>query len=144
MPDHRRALPLIACMALAVPALGAETSFDGTYAGERVLTKGDPASCVAKDTVSIVIHGDELTFTNSRVKNYTISLSPRADGSFDDLSTDISGVVVAIRGRVGGGRAGCRCRQRLLHKSLAPRETALRPGSASPIDAGPPFSQPAA
>ena len=103
MHSHRLALPLIACIALAVPARGAETSLDGTYTGERVLTKGDPASCVAKDTVSIVIHGDELRFTNSRVKDYTISFSPRADGSFDSLSADISGLVVTIRGHVGGG-----------------------------------------
>ena len=103
MPNHRLALPLIACIALAVPARGGETSFDGTYAGERVLTKGDPTSCVAKDTVSIVIHGDELRFKNSRVKDYTISFSPRADGSFDVLSADISGIVVTIHGHVGAG-----------------------------------------
>jgi hypothetical protein len=58
---------------------------------------------VAKDTVSIVIHGDALRFTNSRVKDHTISFSPQADGSFDVLSADISGVVVTIRGQVGAG-----------------------------------------
>ena len=58
---------------------------------------------MAKDTVSIVIHGDELRFKNSRVKDYTISFSPRADGSFDVLSADISGIVVTIHGHVGAG-----------------------------------------
>jgi hypothetical protein len=63
MPDRRHALPLTACIALAVPAFGAENSFDGTYTGERVLTVGDPATCVAKDAASATIQGDQLTFT---------------------------------------------------------------------------------
>ena len=101
MPSHRRALPLIACVVVAVPAFGAGNSFDGTYAGERVLTNGDPAACVAKDTVSIVIQGDKLTFTNSKVNGDTISFSPRADGSFSQISADVGGIVVDIRGHVG-------------------------------------------
>ena len=103
MLSHRHALPLIGCVVVAISASGAENSFDGTYTGERLLTKGDAAVCVAKDPVSIVIHGDELTFTNSGVKNYTISFSPRADGSFGELSADVGGVVVVIRGHVGAG-----------------------------------------
>jgi len=61
MPSHRHALRLIACAVVAVPAFGVGNSFDGTYTGERVLTKGDPAACVAKDTVSIVIQGHKLS-----------------------------------------------------------------------------------
>jgi hypothetical protein len=103
MPNRRHALPLTACIALAVPALGAENSFDGTYTGERVLTAGDPAACVAKDAASATIQGDKLTFTNSAVKDYTIGFSPRADGAFVQLSANISGVVVDIRGQIGAG-----------------------------------------
>ena len=80
MPNRRRALPLTAACILAVPAFGAENAFDGTYTGERVLTVGDPAACVAKDAASATIQGDQLTFTHSAVKDYTISFSPRADG----------------------------------------------------------------
>jgi hypothetical protein len=90
-------------LALAVPAFGAENSFDGTYTGERVLTAGDPAACVAKDAASSTIKGDELTFTHSAVKDYTIRFSPRADGAFVQLSTDINGEVVDIRGHIGAG-----------------------------------------
>ena len=103
MPSHRHALALIACVVVAVPAFGAGNSFDGTYTRERVLTKGDPAARVAKDSVSIVIHSDELTFTNSRGKDYALSFSPGPDGSFGQLSGDIGGDVVAIRGHVGAG-----------------------------------------
>lgn len=102
MRSHRHALPLIACVVVAVPAFGAGNLFDGTYTGERVLTKGDPAACGAKNTVSIVIHGDALTYINGRVKDYTLSFSPRADGSFGQLS-DIGGNAVVIHGHVGAG-----------------------------------------
>ena len=103
MPRSRHALPLIACMALATPAFGAENSYDGTYTGERVLTKGDPAACMAKDPVTIVIHGNQLTFTNSRAKDYTMSFTPEADGTFEQLSANIGGDVVSIKGHVGAG-----------------------------------------
>jgi hypothetical protein len=68
-----------------------------------VLTAGDPASCVAKDAASANIQGDALTFTNSAIKDYTISFSPRAGGAFVQLSANISGIVVDIRDRIGAG-----------------------------------------
>ena len=68
-----------------------------------MLTKGYPAECTAQDPVSVTIKGDELTFTDSAAKNYTISFSPRPDGTFGQLSANIGGMVVAIRGHVGGG-----------------------------------------
>ena len=103
MPSHRNALPLIACIVLAVPAFGAGNSFDGTYTGERVLTKGDPAICVAKDPVSVVIHGDVLTATTSEVTNNRITFSPRPDGSFGQISSDQGGRIGSVRGHVGAG-----------------------------------------
>jgi hypothetical protein len=48
------------------------------HARASAATAGDPGACVAKDAASATILGDELTFTHSRVKNYTISFSPRA------------------------------------------------------------------
>ena len=89
-------------MALATPAFGAENSYDGTYTGERVLTKGDPAACMAKDPVSVVIHGNQFTFTNSRAKDYTMSFTPQADGSFEQLSA-AGDAVVSIKGHIGAG-----------------------------------------
>jgi hypothetical protein len=103
MPNRRRALPLTAACILAVPAFGAENLFDGTYTGERVLTVGDPDTCVAKDAASATIQGDQLTFTRSAIKDYTISFSPRADGAFVQLSANISGYVANIRGHIGAG-----------------------------------------
>ena len=102
MRCRRHALALIACIAFAAPALGAE-AFDGTYTGERVLTKGDPAACTAKDPVSVVAHGNLLTFTNSKVKGYSISLIPQADGSFGQQSANMGGLKVAIHGHIGDG-----------------------------------------
>ena len=103
MHRRRHTLPLIACIALVVPAFGAETSYDGTYTGERVLTKGDPAVCIAKDPVSVVVHGEMLTFSNSKAKDYTITFAPRTDGSFGQLSANISGLVVHLEGQFGAG-----------------------------------------
>ena len=58
------------CLAVAGgPALGAEHTFDGTYSGQRVLTKG---SCAAADDVSVIIHGETLTFTNSALKKFVV------------------------------------------------------------------------
>lgn len=103
MPSLRHMLPLIACIALAASAFGAEDSFDGTYIGQRVLTKGEPGACVAKDPVSVTIQGDKLTFTNSAAKGYAMGFFPRADGAFGELAGDIGGKVVAIDGTVGAG-----------------------------------------
>jgi hypothetical protein len=94
-------------MMTACPGL---PSFSPQYARARARTcgetprgKGDPSACVAKDAVSVTIHGGTLTFTDSSAKNYTISFSPHSDGSFVELSANIGGAVVDIRGRITGG-----------------------------------------
>jgi hypothetical protein len=92
---------VVACFGSASP--GVAQSFDGSYVGERSLTKGDPSACVAKDPVSVTIDGGTLTFINSSAKKYTISFSPHSDGSFVQLSANIGGAVVDIRGRIAGG-----------------------------------------
>jgi hypothetical protein len=103
MTSRCHTLPLIALVALAAPAVSAQESNDGTYSGERVLTQGSPGSCVPKEPVSVTIRGEDLTFTNSRVKGYTIDFSPRPDGTFVQLSADVSGEVVDIRGHIANG-----------------------------------------
>ncbi|HET6237312.1 MAG TPA: hypothetical protein VFE41_20485 [Acetobacteraceae bacterium] len=95
------AMFVVACFGSA--SLGVAESFDGSYVGERSLTQGDPSACVDKDAVSVTIHGGTLTFTNSTAKSYTMSFSPNSDGSFVQLSADIGGAVVNIRGRITGG-----------------------------------------
>jgi hypothetical protein len=61
------------CLTVAgSPALGAEHTFDGDYSGKRVLTKGLAGlDCPAEDVVSVTIHGETLTFTNSALKKFT-------------------------------------------------------------------------
>jgi len=82
------------------PALGAEHTFDGDYSGQRVLTKG---SCpAAVDDVSVTIHGETLTFTNSALKKYVIGFFARQDGSFDEIHTDVDGDTVHVVGRIVG------------------------------------------
>jgi hypothetical protein len=44
----------ITCFVIGEAATAA--SFDGTYIGKRVLTKGDPSACIAQDTASVTIH----------------------------------------------------------------------------------------
>jgi hypothetical protein len=86
MPNRRQALPLLACMVLAAQAFGAENSFDGTYTGERVLTKGDPAARGAKSLVSGTINGTVMTVTHDVAKCYAMGFFPKADGSFGALA----------------------------------------------------------
>lgn len=92
---------MVACSAFTTSGLA--DPFDGSYVGERSLTRGDPSACVDKDAVSVTIHGPTLTFTDSAAKNYTISFYPHSDGSFVELSANIGGDVVDIRGRITGG-----------------------------------------
>jgi hypothetical protein len=103
MPTRPFGLAMFVVAFLGAASPGVAQSFDGSYVGERSLTKGDPSACVAKDAVSVTIHGGTLTFTDSSAKNYTISFSPHSDGSFVELSANIGGAVVDIRGRITGG-----------------------------------------
>ena len=91
------------CLAVSASALGAEETFDGVYTGKRVLTKGSGSQCPGGDNVSVTIHGEALTFTNSVLKNFLISFNPHQDGSFSQISVDIDGETVTIQGRVTGG-----------------------------------------
>jgi hypothetical protein len=91
------------CLAVAGPALGAEDMFDGVYTGKRVLTKGSGPRCPAEDDVSVTIHGEILTFTNSALRNFLIEFAPHPDGSFRQIYVDAGGDTVTIQGRVTGG-----------------------------------------
>ena len=95
---------LCAMIGLAVidPALGAEDRFDGVYTGKRVLTKGSNQTCPTEDDVSVTIRGEALTFTNSRLHNFTIGFEPHPDGSFDEISAGDEGAFVSIQGRIIG------------------------------------------
>ena len=92
------------CLAVAgSPALGAEHTFDGDYSGKRVLTKGSAGSdCPAEDDVSVTIHGEMLTFTNSVLKKFTEPFYPGPDGSFGQTYTDVGGRAVHYHGRIVG------------------------------------------
>jgi hypothetical protein len=90
-------------LAVAGPALGAEHRFDGIYSGKRSLTKGAAGPvCPSEEDVSVIIHGETLTFTNSVLKKFTITFYPSQDGSFGETYTDEGGAAVRIRGRVTG------------------------------------------
>jgi hypothetical protein len=92
------------CLALTGSALGAENTFDGVYTGKRVLTKGEGSQCFpAEDNVSVTIHGETLTFTNSQLKKFLIAFNPHQDGSFSQISVDVDGDTVTIQGRIAGG-----------------------------------------
>ena len=65
------------CLVAGIPALGAEHTFDGVYSGRRVLTKGSASSmCPAEDDVSVTIHGETLTFTDSALQKFTEPFFP--------------------------------------------------------------------
>jgi hypothetical protein len=92
------------CLAVvAGPVLSADDTFDGAYTGKRVLTKVLGPQCLAEGDVSVTIHGETLTFTNSALPNFLIAYNPDPDGSFSQVYVDIGGDTVTIQGRVTGG-----------------------------------------
>jgi hypothetical protein len=102
MSKHGRVISVIFwIILLAAPSATLAGSFDGTYTGKRVITKGDEGSCPTED-VSVTIKDGTLTFTDSNAKDYMISFNPHPDGSFRQLSANIGGAVVDIRGYING------------------------------------------
>jgi hypothetical protein len=92
------------CLAVAgSPASGAEHTFDGNYSGKRVLTKGSAGpNCPAEDDVSITIHGETLTFTDSELKKFVQPFYPAPDGEFGETYTGEGGHTVHYHGRIVG------------------------------------------
>jgi len=91
------------CIAAAIiPALGAEHPFDGVYSGKRVAIKGSDPHCPAEDDVSVTIHGETLSFTDSALKNFPTGFYPSQDGSFGEISVGDGRNAVQIRGHVVG------------------------------------------
>ena len=59
---------------------------DGVYTGKRVLIKGSTGSrCPAEDDVSVTIHDETLTFTDSILQKFIIGFSPDQSGSFSQM-----------------------------------------------------------
>jgi hypothetical protein len=96
------ALAIFGIFLVAGRALGADHRFDGVYSGERLLIKGSGSTCPAKENVSINIHGQTLTFTNSALKKFAIIFNPEKDGSFGETYEDEGGDTAEIRGRITG------------------------------------------
>jgi outer membrane receptor protein involved in Fe transport len=92
----------IALLALVTPPATLAGSFDGSYTGKRVLTKGGNPPCPAEEAVSVTIRGSTLTFTDSALKNFGVGFDPQPDGSFGEIDTEMGGAVVVIRGRIVG------------------------------------------
>jgi hypothetical protein len=100
MPKSRTVLSVIACIVIAGPALGAADSYDGTYSGQRFPTSD--ASCAGQESVTVVITGSTLKFTNSQWRDMPIRFNPGPDGSFGGAFEDPSGDVVDVRGKATG------------------------------------------
>ena len=83
-------------------ALEAEGTFDGVYVGKRALTTGPTPPCVAEENVSVTIHGDMLSFTDSALRDIVIGFEPHQDGSFFRIYSDVGGGTVLIEGRIVG------------------------------------------
>ena len=104
-PEPRRPLSILCgliCLAVAGPAWGAGNTFDGVYTGKRVLTKGQSPQCPPEGAVSVTVHGDTLTFTNSTLQNAGMGFDPDPDGAFSEAYTDIGGADVNVQGRITG------------------------------------------
>jgi hypothetical protein len=97
--SRRLAAGLGLCVAVTViPALSAEHTFDGVYIGKSTVGP----NCQAKEDVSVTIHGETLSLTNSVVRNFVIGFNPHQDGSFHEIYTDQGGATVNIVGHITG------------------------------------------
>jgi hypothetical protein len=100
---HLAAIFGLCLTVVVIPALGADYTFDGVYNGKRSLTKGRVGpDCPAEDDVSVTIHGETLSFTNSVLKKFMIGFDPHKDGSFREIYADEGGATVNIVGRING------------------------------------------
>ena len=92
----------IVYLAVAGSAVGVESKFDGVYIGKRTLTKGSGPMCPTDDNVSVNIHSETLTFTNSALQKFVMGFHPLRDGSFRQSHVHKGGAFVNIKGRVIG------------------------------------------
>jgi hypothetical protein len=92
----------MACIATAGPALGATISYDGTYSGERSPTIAGTPSCAGQESVTVIVTGSALKFTNSEWRDIPFKFNPEPDGSFSGVLDDPAGHVVGIRGKATG------------------------------------------
>lgn len=106
----------------SLAASSAKHTFDGVYLGKRVLKKGPAGqACPTEEDVSVTIHGETLTFTNSNAKKYIMPFYPRSDGSFGQIHTEGS-FVFHYHGRIIGDVLDADVTQSPLRASLAPKE----------------------
>jgi hypothetical protein len=98
-------------LAATGPSIGADNTFDGAYTGQRVLTNGLTSACPTEEEVSATIKGDVLTFTNSRLHNFSIGFAIDPDGSFKLINAGVGSLVydedgggstVTIQGHIKG------------------------------------------
>ena len=102
MPKPRTMLSVMACIVIACPTLGATNSYDGTYSGERSVTTGAAPYCAERESVSVIITGSTLKFTNSEWRDLLIRFNLQADGSFGGALEDPAGHVVDVQGEATG------------------------------------------
>ena len=68
-----------------------------------MLTKGTAGpNCLAEDDVSVTVHSETLSFTNSAVQNFVVGFHPRTDGSFHQTYMGDGGATVDIHCRLVG------------------------------------------
>jgi hypothetical protein len=102
MSKSRTAFPVMAFIVIAGPALGATNSYDGTYSGERSLTNGVAPFCARQESVTVIITGSTLKFTNSEWRDVPMRFTPRPDGAFGGSFEDPGGHVVDVSGEATG------------------------------------------
>jgi len=101
-PGALLAICAMICLATAEPSHGAESPFDGVYAGKRVRTAGPPQACPTEEDVSVNISAPTLKLTNSALQGFLIGFQPDPNGNFDQ--THVEGTSsVYIKGRITAG-----------------------------------------
>jgi hypothetical protein len=104
LEHHLVALELCGVIHLAATgsSIGADSTYDGAYTGQRLLTEGPIAACPTEEEVSATIKGGVLTFTNSRLKKFGIGFNPDPNGSFKLININAGGGAL-VYDETGGG-----------------------------------------
>jgi hypothetical protein len=102
MLKWRTVIPVTACTVVIAGFALATNSYDGTYAGERSPINGNTSFCAGQESVTVIIIGRTLKFTNSEWRDIPMRFTPRPNGAFGGSLEDPSGHVVNVSGQATG------------------------------------------
>lgn len=97
------ALAVLTALALSWPAVNATAAqFDGVYAGQRTVVRGDEPDCIKPGATTLSVKNGIFTITYGR---NTFDAQVGADGSFEKTKLFVASktaVTASLKGRIDG------------------------------------------